>query len=125
MDGHNAVDFEAVDNHLHMAYKMTYITWSEPSMENLPPSVDPETSAPAVHFENSFNQGPEEIPAARVTRLVARYGPRLRSGMMSYKITSLPGTGSIHCSTSLPGRSSSLLYYIPSQYCLWVFGFPW
>jgi hypothetical protein len=125
MDGHNAVDFEAVDNHLHMAYKMTYITWSEPSMENLPPSVDPETPAPARALRELLQSGARENSAARVTRLVARYGPRLRSGMMSYKITSLPGTGSIHCSTSLPGRSSSLLYYIPSQYCLWVFGFPW
>ena len=39
MNDYNAVYFEAVDDHLHMAYKMTYISWLGPLMDRIPPSV--------------------------------------------------------------------------------------
>lgn len=39
MPDYNAVYFDAVDDHLHMAYKMTYISWLGPLMDKVPPSV--------------------------------------------------------------------------------------
>jgi hypothetical protein len=39
MADYNAAYFGAVDDHLHMAYKMTYISWLGPIMDRIPPSV--------------------------------------------------------------------------------------
>lgn len=39
MSDYNVAYFDAVDDHLHMAYKMTYIPWFGPLMDRIPPSV--------------------------------------------------------------------------------------
>jgi hypothetical protein len=36
---YNTSYFEAVDDHLHMSWKMSYISWMGPLMETIPPSV--------------------------------------------------------------------------------------
>lgn len=38
-EDYNEVYFKAVDDHLHMGYRMTYISWLGPLMDRIPPTV--------------------------------------------------------------------------------------